>query len=802
LSNFIFTGENQQSDQKSRDIAARILADHLRQTNILEKDNFRIFRGLLSEKVRQLNAAQQWNDVRSWVDLLIQLTDSNEDEVGVNITAMLTKVVADIHLQIYTEAINTAQEAIQKKVTFKALIALFHALLLSENIPAKEVIRRILENQEKYVVNTLFPAALAEDQLHQMLLCVGFTHGHKKEISPLRYHQISYLLIRVLLEKFEQVKPWRHGSDRITKSAMEIDADFPDPIDDERRYYEMCCIYFNHYFLELKFQMMSFQGKPDINEIINTGSMDVVELFVDCGKDIKLLSTLTKSLKEEFLKMFQSIVRSISDCVEFTKDIHKLGKEQEFTWVVVASNVVINALLHVEHTVVLDACEEDEEDDARMQRVLSAANKNTELRKFYYDNTSEHAEEAGILKFTINLLYAELNSLMADLFRYLPPSMVAFLVSFAADKSTVAEKEERKNQKDDSAEAQQARCLIVASGGYLDAVAVFKRHLLDSSLPTNVLWKDFYGDALERSGSMDIEEESLDEEGKFNDDILQYIANKHQSLEQEALTKYWKKIVDIAKELCVKAKSVLSPNIDFASPFEKSLYSKCILLQIGCFCAMEDSSKSDEFIRSIETELKELQVREFKMAVQQAKSTNAFSIEALRFLLQQGVMHCKQNRQPLKPLKERKKEVEMDVDPGEGDTDEQDSEEEFPTTTSKDMEIPLTIIWMYRNLIEICASRRQAFDFFVEIENYLLCLFRASNSSCILDPETEKKLKASFLPDHTEIDSIISIGHSYTCTLIELDQIPLAELFLVKLVHLLPFASDIANNLSPLLKVR
>lgn len=94
---------------------------------------------------------------------------------------------------------------------------------------------------------------------------------------------------------------------------------------------------------------------------------------------------------------------------------------------------------------------------------------------------------------------------------------------------------------------------------------------------------------------------------------------------------------------------------------------------------------------------------------------------------------------------------------------------------------------IYRDLIELSPSRTSALEHVEEFEQ-LIC--NASSSS--LQP-------VRF--DVIDIDYIVSLSYNYGVTLIDLDQILLAERFVTKALHLISFSSDALKGWLPKLQV-
>ena len=95
---------------------------------------------------------------------------------------------------------------------------------------------------------------------------------------------------------------------------------------------------------------------------------------------------------------------------------------------------------------------------------------------------------------------------------------------------------------------------------------------------------------------------------------------------------------------------------------------------------------------------------------------------------------------------------------------------------------------IYRDLIELSPSRSSALEHVEEFEQ-LIC----NASSSTLQP-------VRF--DVCDIDYIVSLSYNYGVTLIDLDQILLAERFVTKALHLISFASDALKGWLPKLQVQ
>jgi len=95
---------------------------------------------------------------------------------------------------------------------------------------------------------------------------------------------------------------------------------------------------------------------------------------------------------------------------------------------------------------------------------------------------------------------------------------------------------------------------------------------------------------------------------------------------------------------------------------------------------------------------------------------------------------------------------------------------------------------IYRDLIELSPSRTHALEHVEEFEQ-LIC----NASSAVVQP-------VRF--DVCDIDYIVSLSYNYGVTLIDLDQILLAEKFVTKALHLISFSSDALKGWLPKLQVQ
>jgi hypothetical protein len=194
-----------------------------------------------------------------------------------------------------------------------------------------------------------------------------------------------------------------------------------------------------------------------------------------------------------------------------------------------------------------------------------------------------------------------------------------------------------------------------------------------------------------------------------------------------------------AASLVEMASKLLEKSLDFADEEEKELQNSAVILQFGCFSLIGDPINSENFILKTLPYLQSLKLENIHILYSIAESSKAFSLESLRLLLSNALKIAVSGNLP-------------NID---------------------DMKY---CGWICRRLIQISSSRKQALEKIQEFEQLLLRVSKQYIVSEVFDPE--------------DIDETLALAYNYGVTLIDLNQLVLAEQFLLKSLSLVRFASD------------
>lgn len=207
-----------------------------------------------------------------------------------------------------------------------------------------------------------------------------------------------------------------------------------------------------------------------------------------------------------------------------------------------------------------------------------------------------------------------------------------------------------------------------------------------------------------------------------------------------------------------RAVALLQMHFDFADEEDKKLISTALILQFGCFDAIGDRERSESFINGKMSEIQSMGMEDMREIIDIVENSLQFSMEALRMLLQCGIRAISTN---LKKVSTSQNNTLLD--------------------------------WMYCKAIEISPSRKQALEMLHDFEQYFKAAMKTSSTS---DESMSQIIEISTL------DKIIAMSYNYAVTLIDLDQISLAEQFLLKAMTLVNYGSPQAKEWRSKMQVR
>jgi hypothetical protein len=187
-----------------------------------------------------------------------------------------------------------------------------------------------------------------------------------------------------------------------------------------------------------------------------------------------------------------------------------------------------------------------------------------------------------------------------------------------------------------------------------------------------------------------------------------------------------------AENLAERASNLLEKAFDFADAEDIKLHGSAITLQFACYTVFGSVGQSEKFIAAKSAQLQFISIENFKLLIELAEASRRFSLEAIRSLLTNAIKAISHSNH-------------------------RDAKQTG---------------WLYRKLIEISSSRKQALERIQEFE----ALIRNS-----------KNPEAYELED---IDQILAQTYNYAVSLIDLDQFLFAEQFLVKAINIVKYASE------------
>jgi hypothetical protein len=214
---------------------------------------------------------------------------------------------------------------------------------------------------------------------------------------------------------------------------------------------------------------------------------------------------------------------------------------------------------------------------------------------------------------------------------------------------------------------------------------------------------------------------------------------------------------NLASKLIGMSFDLLNKCFDFADEEDKLLYSSSIILEFVTFNEIGELSKSESFVSSKLNDLQYCQIDELRMIVEILLNCRKFSLECLRMFLSH-IITLIQHQKQINNYK--------------------------------------YIGWIYRKLIEISPSRKHALDKIQEFEQFL-----RNNASSSSTQASSSSSSEEALLNIEDIDQILCLSYNYAVTLIELDQLSLAEQFLLKGFSIVNHASETMKAWKPRMEV-
>jgi hypothetical protein len=197
-----------------------------------------------------------------------------------------------------------------------------------------------------------------------------------------------------------------------------------------------------------------------------------------------------------------------------------------------------------------------------------------------------------------------------------------------------------------------------------------------------------------------------------------------------------------------KTSRLLRSTTDFGDEVHKQLRNTALMLEFSVLCMAESCVKCQEFLTSRQSYFLCLSTEQLKSCAQIATSYRTADTEITRAVLNFALQCCVRDSSPNYSLMGS----------------------------------------IYRELIDLSPSRKQALDRVEEFEQLAISMqFPEGHSSASEDTPAN-------VFQQEDIDHIVSLAYNYGVTLVDLDQVSLAERFVAKAISLLPCASTFVKG--------
>lgn len=892
--------EDENQGQRGRDIAIRILSDHLDKTHELCKEDFHLFRNIITEQLKWYDSLNLWNLVKIWSDLLISLTESSEESQEFSIGGYILKIEALIKLKEYAEALSISNKLISKNISTKTIAIYFKTLLYNDDIDEKSIIKKILSLQNKSNVNenSSLISYNTEDNLKQLIICC-YIAQQSEIISQRKKDNITIYFLRAWIELYCEKEVWKNqlNSSIDTKMNVKDDSNFKtssssmetnledleeskllDIVKDYIIFYmkhlqdlyseiSLCIISNNETnskLLQIKSKVsetnvasiddssknsneIELENKnkmevendseadtiilsnkvSDCEDILPTqaqtdilsqdskknssqleenkeeGKMEIEDLRDDTEKNNYIepkdkIDEITPKNKEEIEKgideeeydqplkkpkneieeeilmlknknireNFKLSLLKISKIIEKLRDdllpilflirhyiekldnkshLHLFGTNSNYEWISKISNYLGCFLLDLN------------ESNLKIIEKNLFNNDNEVLNEF--DEKVQSVENNNINNLDNDLSIDKLSFFNSLYVKTLLLSSEFFIISefFLANCEYSVEYQVK----------DRVRLLLTASASILD------------SLDVNSDEKD------EKDSKNERENEDLNILINKNDEKIDEINPIKKLTTSLLLTKSnfllkKKDLIKKSKELCEKAQKLQHKLMDFADQEDQLLHNTSTILLLTCYSKDGDINYSEDFIKKNANDIKLLSIIDLKTCIDLISSSRNFSIEAVRLLIDFGI-----NSSITKIQQERNSIF--------GTSTSSNKNLSSDSVTPNLLESYYHLGWMYRNLIELAPSRKVAYDKVLEFENLIKDTYNYFNITLPASPSIQ-------IFNQEDIDQILALSYNYAITLIDLDQLQLAELFMKRALSLLNYSSENCKEYQPRLQ--
>lgn len=201
-----------------------------------------------------------------------------------------------------------------------------------------------------------------------------------------------------------------------------------------------------------------------------------------------------------------------------------------------------------------------------------------------------------------------------------------------------------------------------------------------------------------------------------------------------------------ARQCAFEAVILARNHMDFADEIDIDIGNKAVVVLFATYCFPNHSSNCGSFLQQNKQELLHLDILDLKSCVDIASNSCSFSAESMRSLLDIAIQVAVKQSKPCPFVGE-----------------------------------------FYRRLIELAPTRKYALDKVTEFQQLVSSVARSTMMDTSDTVSRDDNNRLFFIED---IDAIISMTYNYGIALIDIDQIDIAQEFLLSTLRLSEYASE------------
>lgn len=195
-------------NDKAQAITKSIIADHSNGSRVLNAENYAIVKNTITERVKWHRSMNQWEFVTNWCDLLEALICNTD--LQCKVTLSLIKSESLLNMQQFDEAQKLAEKLVEISESSRTIEMLFKTMLHAQrpvDIAVNHFIDTIRKGQMRSAKGIAASTELCKENLSRILSCVGIAQS-SKSLLPMERDRASQLLLKEWLNQYAALKMW------------------------------------------------------------------------------------------------------------------------------------------------------------------------------------------------------------------------------------------------------------------------------------------------------------------------------------------------------------------------------------------------------------------------------------------------------------------------------------------------------------------------------------------------------------------------------------------------------------------